>query len=450
MRNVVRMFCVLVAAFFLAGCTLNRVKFSEPLPPTAANFRPITAVHDMCEVESQLALYVDSVPNLWVDCPYRYQGELVHSMGYVGPKPNQGATDFSYGSAIEKMKTMRNVKLLNCGRSRYCADLSALGYLDFAISYRKNHAEISYVDASHGFKEVENFYAALQTRNDKLVLDPNLRRLVDLPKVAVLINEIDALGDLSKAETLLSNAGIQNMDPVRRTADSRRQSLQISAFRQQNDFVGFSAAYDLTKDSWDLGRMQTLAQSAEQKSAVFAALIQSYKTQRNDDALAAAAGFITTAQERTDHDAQLKIQAQEKQAEVQRQKEERLAEQRKQEEARLTERRKQEEDRKTQARKVEDARIAEQRAAQALAAEARCMRDAACRQAVEQRQAQCVQKIGACRKACDNVTGAGGQSSFFGGLVASGLARACYSACKCESGAGDLIEKFERATKKGG
>jgi len=190
----------------------------------------------------------------------------------------------------------------------------------------------------------------------------------------------------------------------------------LTAMRAQNSFEGFNAAHGLTQDEADLQRMKTLAKTEAQKAAVFNTLLQQYKAQRNEALLPQAKAFITTDAQRTELHALINSIEEERAAAARRQEQERQAQIRREEEQR--------------------------QAARQREAEERCMNSPQCRAEVEARRAQCSLNIQACRNQCDTATGSGSYGSFFGNLVAAGMARACYAACKCDSGFGDLLAKF--------
>ena len=125
-----------------------------------------------------------------------------------------------------------------------------------------------------------------------------------------------------------------------------------------------------------------------------------------------------------EHKAIIQAIEDEKQAEIRRREEAKLAEQRRQEAGRME----------------------AQRAEEARAAEARCMATPSCRQEIDERRARCVQTVQNCRSQCDRFTGSGEQRSFFGNLAAAGLARACYTGCKCDGGIGDILAKVNQVS----
>lgn len=190
----------------------------------------------------------------------------------------------------------------------------------------------------------------------------------------------------------------------------------LAAMRAQNSFEGFNAAHGLTQDDSDLQRMKSLAKTEAQKAVVFNTLLQQYKAQRNEALLPQARAFITTEAQRSELQALINSIEEERAAAARRQEQERQAQIRREEELR--------------------------QAARQREAEERCMNSPQCRAEVEARRAQCSRNIQACRNQCDSAVGSGSQSSFFGNLVAAGLARTCYAACKCDSGFGDLLAKF--------
>jgi hypothetical protein len=223
-------------------------------------------------------------------------------------------------------------------------------------------------------------------------------------------------------------------------------ALETQEFRRKGTFAGFRQAYALTQDPEDLARMQALASSSDEKSGVFSALVERYKSTPSSSTLQAAEAFAVTPPDQA-RLAELKRAAeQERLAELQRQEDARKAQLRRAEEARQAEMRREEGQRAAEGRRQEEARMAAQRAQEARAAEERCLRDANCRRAWEERRAQCVQKMQACRQGCDRATGSGSYGSFIANLSAAALARACYAGCTCDSGFGDLLTRFNLAT----
>ncbi len=421
----------LIGAVLLSGCAIPRVKFDDANPAQESRIRNIGAEQSICEVERQLALFTDENKNLWLNCPYRYQGRTVQALSYIGPRPHKGTTDFVYDDASRKMNSMHKEPLKGCGTRRYCADLDQYGYLDFSIKIVDTKARINYLDVSNGLKDVESFYENL----DGSVLDKQLVRLVDTARVVERLNRISTLTQIRSAQEQLEKLGLTDRTPIRSALSTKRTELEIADFRQMGSFAGYQSAFRLAGEQSDLESMQKLAETDEQKSSVFAALIQDYNKSHRVESLQTAEKFVSQPGERKELDELLKVVEQEKQAELRRQEEARAAEARRQEEARLAE-----------VRRQEEAKAAEQRAQQAKAEEERCMRNAACRQEVEKRRAACVENIRRCREGCDRAVGSGSYGSFFANLTAAAMARACYAGCKCDAGFGDLVSKFNNAT----
>lgn len=198
----------------------------------------------------------------------------------------------------------------------------------------------------------------------------------------------------------------------------------LTAMRAQNSFEGFNAAHELTQDDADLQRMKTLAKTEAQKAVVFNTLLQRYRAQRNEALLPQAKAFITTEAQRTELQALINSIEEERAAASRRQEQERQAQIRREEEQR--------------------------QAARQREAEERCMNSPQCRAEVENRRAQCTRNIQGCRNQCDTTTGSGSYSSFFANLAAAGMARVCYAACKCDSGFGDLLAKFNDLSSSSG
>jgi len=174
----------------------------------------------------------------------------------------------------------------------------------------------------------------------------------------------------------------------------------IQRLHSQGTFDGYYQSYLLIKDPADAAAAKAKASTPEQQSKIAAAVAEE---QRKQDA---------------------------RQDEIRQAKEAQLAERRRRDEARAADLRKQEE-----------AQQAENKQRLAKEDEERCLRTPSCRRAWEEEQERCNQSIMACRGNCDRITGNGNQRSFFGGFAAAALARACYSACKCGSGFGDLLAK---------
>lgn len=161
----------------------------------------------------------------------------------------------------------------------------------------------------------------------------------------------------------------------------------LGEMRAQKTFEGYYAAWRLTEEPKDYAAMQRTALSAKQKAIIRAI-------------------------------------EEEKQAEIRRREEAKLAD----------------------LRRHDARRLEEQQAEQARAAEQRCLITPSCRQAIEEKKALCVRTVQNCRTQCDGVAGSGQQSSLFGKLAAAALARACYAGCKCDSGFGDVLARFNQAT----
>lgn len=222
--------------------------------------------------------------------------------------------------------------------------------------------------------------------------------------------------DQMYARAMAGDAKVEDMKDfllgfVRQDPDKRVQKVFVSLIgklRGQKTFDGYYQAYVLIKDPADEKEAQKLVQTEEQRA-------------RLEIAVAAA-----------------------KQAEAAK-----LEEQKRAAEARQAELRKREEARQADLRRQDEVRQAEQRAAQARADEERCLKDARCRQAMAERQAICEQKILSCRRSCDSAVGSGNYGSFFANLAAAGMARTCYVGCKCDSGFGDLLAKFNQMAADG-
>lgn len=428
---------ILSLASLLSACAINKVTFEDGGPKPGATHRQVRAVQDLCELERQMALYVDSNNNLWLNCPYRYQG-TVPSMALIGPKPHAGPEAHVYEGVAQKAKTMRSVALRSCGTRRWCADLAYLDYYDFVIEFLGNKAKISYADLSPGRAAVAAFYEGLDGKPGALPLEPALKRLVNSTEVDAKLRALSSVDQLDHVQQKLAAAGLMDYATIGYLVDQRRRNLQLTAHRAQGDFDGYQAAYRLSEEGADLERMKAMALLPDQKSVVFGHLMRRYQSSRAEDAFTEASRFMASDADRAQYQAVLSEREQA-----------RLAAVRQQEEARQADLRRQEQARQAQAQREQEARLAEQRAAQARADEERCMKNPQCRAQVEQRRAQCVQTIQACRRQCDTVTGAGSYSSFTGGLVAAGLARACYGGCKCDSGFGDILSKFNSATGRG-
>ncbi|WP_146204644.1 hypothetical protein [Massilia glaciei] len=175
----------------------------------------------------------------------------------------------------------------------------------------------------------------------------------------------------------------------------------IRRLHSQDTFDGYYQSYLLIKDPADAAAAKAKAETAEQQEKIVAAMADEQRRQAARD------------------------------EEIRQAKEARLAEKRRRDEARSAELRKQEE-----------AHQAERRQELAVEDERRCMRTPACRSAWEEEQNRCREKIAECRGNCDGITGNGRQRSFFGGLLAAGLARGCYGACKCGAGIGELLARM--------
>lgn len=196
------------------------------------------------------------------------------------------------------------------------------------------------------------------------------------------------------------------MEFVGQDSDRRLQKVfvdLIQRLRAQRSFEGYYDAYALVKDPKDENEARKLAKTDDQRSRLDAAV-----------AVVRQAETLKLEEQRRAVEA--------KQAELRRREDARLADLRRQEEVKL----------------------AELRVVQQREAEARCLQTPACRQAMEDQRAQCAQKIQSCRGNCDRVVGAGSYGSFISNLVAAGMARGCYAGCKCDSGFGEVLGKFNQ------
>ncbi len=427
----------LISIMLLTGCTTTAVKFDESKPAQNSRFRTISAEQRFCEVPQQLALFMDASKNLWLNCPYRYEGRTVQHIANIGPKPQSGPDHDIDEVARQKMRTLKKEALRNCGIGKYCADLNQYGYLDFSVQLGEGKARINYVDVSEGLKDLERFYANLDGSSSTVSVDPQLVRLINNTKLVERIDSLNKLVQYQNVYQQLKSLGLTEVAPIRSSLESKRRVLEIADFRKQGGFEGYLSAFHLTGDRSDFEFMQKLAETAEQKSLVFSALIKDYAQSRKADTLHTAERFVSSPKERNELNDLLMVVERERLAELQKREEAKLADLRRQEEAKLTDLRQQEE-----------AKLASQRAQQVRADEERCMRDTTCRHAVEQRRAMCTQKVRTCQQACDRVVGAGTYGSFFADLTAAAMARTCYAGCKCDSGFGDLLAKFNHASSE--
>lgn len=425
----------LIGIMVLTGCTTTAVKFDESKPAQNSRFRIISAEQRFCEMPQQLALFTDASKNLWLSCPYRYEGRTVQHIANIGPKPQSGPDHDINEVARQKMRTLKKEALRNCGIGKYCADLNQYGYLDFSVQIIGDKARINYVDVSEGLKDLERFYASLDGSSSAASVDPQLVKLISYTKVVERINGLSKLVQYQNVYGQLKSLGLTEVVSIRPTLEAKRSVLEIADFREQSNFEGYLSAFRLTGDRSDFEFMQKLADTAEQKSSVFSALIKDYSQSHKADILQTAEKFVSSPKERDELNDLLKVVEQKRLAELHHREEAKLADLRRQEETKLADLRQQEE-----------VKLASQRAQQERVNEERCMRDTACRQAVEQRRAMCVQKVQSCQQACDRVVGAGAYGSFFANLTAAAMARTCYAGCKCDSGFGDLLTKFNHAS----
>lgn len=422
----------------LGGCASNisNVKYTEEPAAPNSRFRTLKALQNVCEVERQLALYTDEARQLWLACPYRFQGQTVPVVAHVGPDTKRAPQEFVYDAATTKIRSLNKVPLRRCGDRLYCANLDALGYMDLSVGVWDNKAHVHYTDLSEGFKEVDAFYSQLDGRAGAAVLDPSLMPLLKPAAVAQRVERLETLAQLRTVAGQLQALGLHETTAIRTALEARRVVLESADFRQQGGFAGFDAAYRLTQAATDLDEMQKLARTDDQKATVFAALVQQRRGAPLEEWVPKLEPFAVTPMAR----AQLADYKQQiEQA--------RAAELRRAQETRQAEARRQEAQRQAEARKQEESHLAEQRARQAKAEEERCMRDARCRQAVEERRAQCVSKVQSCRAACDRTTGSGSYNSFMANLSAAALARVCYAGCNCETNFGSLLNRFNLAVE---
>lgn len=433
---------ILFGIVMLTGCAANRVTFQNASLDSKEPVRKISAQQSLCEIEKDLSLFVDANRNLWLNCPYRYQGVSVPSVAYIGPKPLKGQSDFVYGEATNLMKGMKKIALRNCGRKQYCGEVKEFGYESIVIQLENNNvANINYYDVSEGLVQLEKFYAELDGRLGSAKLDPGLLSRIEVSKVVTRINQLISLEQIVNVHDQLTAIGLIRNQQVNSVITSRKRILEISSNREKGSFEGYASAYKASQENSDLDAMQKLAIGSEQKSAVFVALVAQYQRTRSEELLISAKKFISKDSENLEYQAlsaaleaekQLEARRREaaRQEELQRQEEARQRDARTREEILQRERRRQDETRQADLRKQEEVRLANEREAQKRAEEEKCMKDRQCRQEMEQRQAICTQKIQTCRAQCDRATGAG-TFSFFGNLAAAGMARVCYSACKC-------------------
>lgn len=428
---------LIAASSWLAGCAVNlsSVKFEEQPLGASPQLRSIKVQQKVCEVERQLALYLDEHKHLWLACPYRYEGRIVPLVAYIGPDTRREPVEFTHANAVEKIKTLKAVPLRACGQQSRCADLSAHGYFDFNVFVAAQTARVQYVDLSSGLKDAEAFYAQLDGRSAAPTLDRALTRLIDPARVAAQVRTLQTLEQHRKVSAQLEALGLDKPAPIATALAEQGKLLQAAAARQRGDFQGYSLAHQLTGQPTDLEQMQKLAQTPEQKSQVFRALAQRHQVDKSSGTLELAAAFASTDADRAELASLREAAERARQAELRRQDEARQAEARRQDAAREAE-----------ARRAEAARQAQERERRAKADEERCLRDAGCRKALEARRAQCNDTIRSCRAQCDSATGSGSFSGLIANLGAAMLARGCYAGCKCDSGFGDLLTRFNLAT----
>lgn len=436
MTHALRRSLGLLALALVSGCAVNRVSFETTPEDPASRLRSVRAEQRLCEVDRQLALFSEPGGELWLSCPYRYQGRIVPALSYVGPKAAPTKADFTYDEVAHKLAGMTRETLRPCGKSRFCADLSRHGLLDFVVEVGGERARIRYLDATAGLADVQRFYVSLaQPQADAPTLPAALHRLVDAARVADQVRRIDNLAQLARARGQIQASGLQDMAAIHSAVQLRQSELEIEAHRRQGGFAGYQAAYRLSAASSDLDAMKQHATLPAEKSAVFAVLADGFGASRRPELVQEAERYAATPADLARLDDMRKVLEQD-----------RLAEQRRQEEARQAEVRRQEVARVAEQRRQEAARVAEQQARAARAAEERCLSDPACRAAVEERKAACVRTVQSCRQGCDRATGSGSFSSFTSNLIAAAMARTCYAGCKCDTSFGDLVTKFNERT----
>lgn len=417
------------AAVVLSGCATNlsKVQYSTKPAEVGSRYRSIEASQRNCEVTSQIALYADASNQLWLFCPYRYQG-IVPLLAHIGPDTQRQPTEFIYAAAQQQVRNMKRLPLRSCGNNRWCAKLDDMGLVDFTVSSNGFLANVSYKDLSGAKADLQAFYAQIDGRPTWAPLDPALRDQLDGNAVAAKIYGLTTVAQVDAVQSQLMAQGLNGSPHIGSALLTHRKALQTAAFRSQGTFAGFQGAYNLTRDAADLDQMRVLATSPAEKSVLFNALIDSMGYAKPADILARVEPYASSPadQERV---AQLKRDIEEQ----------RLADIKRREAAQLAERQRQDAQRAAEERRQADARAATEKAAQAKRDEERCLRDAKCRAAYEERQAQCVQKVKTCRAGCDRFTGAGSYSGIAAGLSAALLARGCYAGCTCEANLGGLL-----------
>lgn len=287
------------AALTLVGCNISNVKYQEYRTVPNSRFLTLTVEQRVCEVERQLALYTDETRQLWLACPYRYKGSTVPLVAHIGPDKKKGPVEFTYNAAVAKVKSLKNETLLSCGKNRYCANLEAYGYVDFSIQVADEKARIRYTDLSQGLKDIDAFYEQLDGRPARGPLDPQLVKFINPSTVADRVERVGDLAQLRKMTVQLQALGLHDSGPVGPALERRRVALETAAFRQQGTFAGFQSAFDLTRDPSDLAAMQRLATSNDEKSIVFAALVDRYKSDSLASTLQEAEAFAVTPRDRT-------------------------------------------------------------------------------------------------------------------------------------------------------
>ena len=242
-------------ALTLAGCAVNlsKVKYDEERTAANSRFGTLKVEQSVCEVERQLALYTDDTRQLWLLCPYRYEGRTVPLVAYIGPDPKKPPVEFTHDAAVTKTKSLKKEALRPCGTNRYCVNLDAYGYMDFSIQWAANKALIRYTDLSGGLKDLDTFYEQLDGRATTSPLDPELVKLVKFTSVAERVERLATLEQLRNVTTQLRAVGLQDSGPIRPALERRRVALETEEFRRQGTFAGFQSAYALTKDAADLG-----------------------------------------------------------------------------------------------------------------------------------------------------------------------------------------------------
>ena len=268
---------ILMVFLVFGGCSAVRVKTTDQ----ANGGRVVEAQKQLCEVPSRLGLYVDNNKNIWLNCPYRYEGRVNDKFDKVSPNEEKNeATSMRFGR--DEIRLMRQVDVRPCGLRKYCANLNDYGYANFLIFHKTDStAEVTYLDLSTFLPDLDNFYNSLDGRKTTFDLKPSLLSLVSASKV---IDRISSLGNLEAVENVSNNLkkqGLYQNTMIRIAIDNKLKSplilvelrLRVLASGTFTEVIGFARKDDREA----LKRAYDLAISPSEKQQVELLVINNLK-----------------------------------------------------------------------------------------------------------------------------------------------------------------------------